>query len=224
MAVPGTRPGRRHRRCRGGRALRGGRGGPRTLRRGTAQRTRAVRFSPMPRAAFTVVADGDGDGVNGADVAAGIDPIVRVADSARRPFSTRALRPGRVLPAIDEAGLLSSARRPDPPGKCRPAHPQSARDGDERHRLYRQPRRRRSSRCASPASPGGRACCATTRGPARGAPTDGRRAASCRALPGGALRLCHARRVAPRSAGGRVWSCRPAARWSNRRPRCGRAP
>ena len=73
-----------------------------------AQRTRAVRFSPMPGATFTVVADGDGDGVNGADVLAGIDPVVRVADRLADHFPRARFGLAGAMPAIDEARVLSS--------------------------------------------------------------------------------------------------------------------
>jgi type II secretory pathway pseudopilin PulG len=73
-----------------------------------AQRARAVRFSPMPGAVFTVVADGDGDGVNAADVTTGIDPVVRVADRLADHFPRARFGLAGAMPAIDEAGLLSS--------------------------------------------------------------------------------------------------------------------
>ncbi len=73
-----------------------------------AQRARAVRFTPLPETAFTVVADGDGDGVTGADVAAGIDPVVRVANRLSDHFPRARFGVAGALPAIDEARLLSS--------------------------------------------------------------------------------------------------------------------
>ena len=73
-----------------------------------AQRARAVRFAPLPDAAFTVMADGDGDGVNAADVAAGVDPIVRAADRLADHFPRARFGLTGAMPAIDEGRLLTS--------------------------------------------------------------------------------------------------------------------
>ena len=73
-----------------------------------AQRARAVRFSPMPGSTFTVVADGDGDGVNAVDVVAGVDPVVRVADCLADHFPRARFGLAGAMPAIDEARLLTA--------------------------------------------------------------------------------------------------------------------
>jgi len=73
-----------------------------------AQRARAVRFAPLPGAAFTVIADGDGDGVNALDVAAGVDPVVRPADRLADHFPRARFGLAGAMPAIDEARLLTA--------------------------------------------------------------------------------------------------------------------
>lgn len=76
------------------------------------QRARAVRFSRGSTVAFTVAADGDGDGVSAADVAAGVDPIVRAADTLGDHFPRARFGVAGAIPAIDEARLLTSADDP----------------------------------------------------------------------------------------------------------------
>lgn len=71
------------------------------------RRTIALRFSDGDPVAFDTVADGDGDGVSAADVAAGIDPVVRAGERVDQHFPRVRFGVGRALPAIDEARLLA---------------------------------------------------------------------------------------------------------------------
>lgn len=76
------------------------------------QRARALRFSRSPAVTFTVVADGDGDGVNAADVGTGVDPVVRPADRLDDHFPRARFGLAGAMPAIDETRLLTSADDP----------------------------------------------------------------------------------------------------------------
>ena len=76
------------------------------------QRAQAVRFSRGAAVAFTVAADGDGDGVTSADVTAGIDPVVRPLDRLDDHFPRARFGLAGAMPAIDEARLLTSADDP----------------------------------------------------------------------------------------------------------------
>ena len=76
------------------------------------QRARAVRFGARPDTAFTVVADGDGDGITAADIAAGVDPVVRAADRLDTHFPRARFGLAGALPAIDETRLLTSSDDP----------------------------------------------------------------------------------------------------------------
>ena len=59
-----------------------------------------------------MVADGDGDGVNAADVAAGVDRIVRAGRPPDDHFPRARFGLAGAMPAIDEAGVLTSADDP----------------------------------------------------------------------------------------------------------------
>ena len=76
------------------------------------QRARAVRFSRGAPVSFVVVADGDGDGVNSADVDAGVDPVVRPADRLDAHFPRARFGVAGGMPAIDESHWLSSSDDP----------------------------------------------------------------------------------------------------------------
>ena len=76
------------------------------------QRARALRFTRLPAVAFTVVADGDGDGVSAVDVASGVDPVVRPADRLGDHFPRARFGVAGAMPAIDESRLLTSADDP----------------------------------------------------------------------------------------------------------------
>ncbi len=77
-----------------------------------SRRAQALRFSRLPTVAFTVVADGDGDGVNGADVASGVDPVVRPPDRLADHFPRARFGLAGTLPAIDDTRLLTAADDP----------------------------------------------------------------------------------------------------------------
>lgn len=76
------------------------------------QRTVAVRFTRGASPTFSVAVDGDGDGVTAADVAAGIDRIVRGADRLEDHFPRARFGVAGGMPAIDESRLLTSADDP----------------------------------------------------------------------------------------------------------------
>lgn len=76
------------------------------------QRAQAVRFSRGLPVAFVVVADGDGDGVNAADVVAGVDPVVRASDRLVDHFPRARFGVAGAMPAIDESRWLSSSDDP----------------------------------------------------------------------------------------------------------------
>lgn len=76
------------------------------------QRARALRFSRGVPVTFAVVADGDGDGVNSADVAAGVDPVVRAPDRLDDHFPRARFGVAGGVPAIDESRWLSASDDP----------------------------------------------------------------------------------------------------------------
>jgi prepilin-type N-terminal cleavage/methylation domain-containing protein len=76
------------------------------------QTTMAVRFGRGTPPAFTVVADGDGDGVGASDVAAGIDVAVGPADRLEDHFRRARFGIATTMPAIDESRTLSPADDP----------------------------------------------------------------------------------------------------------------
>lgn len=76
------------------------------------QRTVSVRFSRATPVTFSVVVDGDGDGVNAADIAAGIDTTTRAADRLEDHFRRARFGIGGPLPAIDESRTLTGADDP----------------------------------------------------------------------------------------------------------------
>lgn len=76
------------------------------------QRTVSVRFSRAAPVTFSVVVDGDGDGVNAADIAAGIDPTIRPPDRLDDHFRRARFGIGGPLPAIDEGRTLTAADDP----------------------------------------------------------------------------------------------------------------
>lgn len=76
------------------------------------QRARALRFGRGAGVSFVVAVDGDGDGVSAADVAAGIDPVVRAADRLADHFPRARFAVAGAVPAIDEARVLTSADDP----------------------------------------------------------------------------------------------------------------
>lgn len=76
------------------------------------QRTVSVRFSRATPVAFSVVVDGDGDGVNAADIAAGIDTTMGPPDRLEDHFRRARFGIGGPVPAIDESRTLSGADDP----------------------------------------------------------------------------------------------------------------
>lgn len=76
------------------------------------QRTVAVRFTRQAPVAFSVVVDGDGDGVRADDIAAGIDRVTRPDDRLEDHFPRVRFGIGGPLPAIDDSGLLTASDDP----------------------------------------------------------------------------------------------------------------
>lgn len=76
------------------------------------QRTVAVRFSRATPPAFSVVVDGDGDGVNAADIAAGVDRLARADDRIEDHFPRARFGIGGPVPGIDDARLLTAGDDP----------------------------------------------------------------------------------------------------------------
>lgn len=76
------------------------------------QRVLAVRFDRTTPVAFAGYADGDGDGVMAADIAAGIDLRTGVPDRLEDHFSRVHFGIAASVPAIDAAGRLSPGDDP----------------------------------------------------------------------------------------------------------------
>jgi prepilin-type N-terminal cleavage/methylation domain-containing protein len=76
------------------------------------QRAVAVRFTRGTSVSFTVVVDGDGDGVRSDDVVAGIDRPTRVADRLEDHFPRVRFGISRSVPGIDDARPLTAADDP----------------------------------------------------------------------------------------------------------------
>lgn len=76
------------------------------------QRTVAVRFSRTTPVAFSVVVDGDGDGVNAADLTTGVDRVERPDDRLEDHFPRARFGIGGPLPAIDDSVLLTASDDP----------------------------------------------------------------------------------------------------------------
>lgn len=76
------------------------------------QRAVAVRFTRAAPVTFTVVVDGDGDGVRADDIAAGIDRPVRAADRLEDHFPRVRFGISGPVPGIDEARGLTAADDP----------------------------------------------------------------------------------------------------------------
>lgn len=77
-----------------------------------SQRTVAVRFSRHVPVTFTVVIDGDGDGVRADDVAAGVDRTMRDADRLEDHFPRVRFGISGPVPGIDETRGLTAADDP----------------------------------------------------------------------------------------------------------------
>lgn len=77
-----------------------------------SQRTVAVRFSRGGPVTFTVVIDGDGDGVRADDIAAGIDRAMRGADRLEDHFPRVRFGISGPVPGIDDARGLTAADDP----------------------------------------------------------------------------------------------------------------
>ncbi len=76
------------------------------------QRTVAVRFTQQTPVTFTVVADGDGDGVNAEDVAAGIDAVIRSTDRLEDHFPRVRFGIAGPVQAIDDTMVLTGSDDP----------------------------------------------------------------------------------------------------------------
>jgi type II secretory pathway pseudopilin PulG len=76
------------------------------------QRTMAVRFARAAPPTFVIVADGDGDGVAAADVAAGIDPVLGPPDRLEDHFRRARFGIATTMPAIDESRTLTPSDDP----------------------------------------------------------------------------------------------------------------
>ena len=76
------------------------------------QRTVAVRFAGPTPVTFTVVVDGDGDGVRADDIAAGIDRPTRAADRLEDHFPRVRFGISGPVSGIDEAQGLTAADDP----------------------------------------------------------------------------------------------------------------
>ena len=76
------------------------------------QRTVAVRFARQSPVTFTVVVDGDGDGVRADDIAAGIDRPIRAADRLEDHFHRVRFGISGPLTGIDDAPGLTAADDP----------------------------------------------------------------------------------------------------------------
>ncbi len=76
------------------------------------QRTVALRFARAAPVTFTVVVDGDGDGVRADDIAAGIDRPTRAADRLEDHFPRVRFGLSGPVPGIDEARGLTAADDP----------------------------------------------------------------------------------------------------------------
>jgi prepilin-type N-terminal cleavage/methylation domain-containing protein len=76
-------------------------------------RTVALRVVDGPgEPAFSLVADGDGDGVGAADVADGIDPMLRPPDTLSAHFGGARFAIAGGMPGIDGGGPLASTDGP----------------------------------------------------------------------------------------------------------------
>jgi type II secretory pathway pseudopilin PulG len=73
------------------------------------QRTVAVRFSRTLPVSFMTIVDGNGDGVSAADVAAGIDRVMRPADRIEDHFPRARIGIAGPVPAIEASGMLTSS-------------------------------------------------------------------------------------------------------------------
>lgn len=76
------------------------------------QRTVAVRFSTGTPRVFSVVVDGDGDGVNAADIASGTDRITRADDRIEDHFPRARLGIGGPVTGIDGGSALTAGDDP----------------------------------------------------------------------------------------------------------------
>lgn len=76
------------------------------------QRTVAVRFARAAPVTFTVIVDGDGDGVRADDIAAGIDRPTRAADRLEDHFPRVRFGISGPVPGIDGAQGLTAADDP----------------------------------------------------------------------------------------------------------------
>jgi hypothetical protein len=73
----------------------------------------ALRFTTDgAEPAFTLVADGDGDGVSAADVTAGIDAEIHPPDRLSDHFGGARFAVAAAMPAIDGAGMLTALDTP----------------------------------------------------------------------------------------------------------------
>jgi len=82
------------------------------VRAAREQRTVALRFLRTTPVGIETVADGNGDGVSAADVAAGVDPVVQAADRVEDHFPRVRIGIAASMPAIDDGRTLGSGDDP----------------------------------------------------------------------------------------------------------------
>lgn len=76
------------------------------------QRAVAIRFARTTPLSYTVVIDGDGDGVSAADIAAGVDPVSGPSDRVEDHFPRARFGIGGSIVAVDDTARLSDGDNP----------------------------------------------------------------------------------------------------------------